>query len=838
MKAQKMNRRKSNRKRERGSALLVSMMVMVGLSLLGLAFVAITETESTIAVNERNYTQAQSAAETGVNAIVEMFQDSDWAFKRGILPPNINAIKTQRQFASSPPASGYYKPLPTQELFSSPFRGSDDNRFFGDIDTADVLINDAAGAQAKTYLDTLSSTIFYTPNNANEKLRISDIRVYAPPMPGATKNAQGFWVPSGNTVRYGVATVRVTAQKIVNGQVKAERSVKAVIAETPFPTVDGAIETAGSLVGQGNFNVYWGKVLSQQALQLNRPAVGMPWFDAQNFITFERGYDSAPEHADGKPYVVGDIVNPPLTDRGTVPNLVKFSYICTVPGTSAPAASRLTAAQWPTTIGATVAESTGVTWKAIASKPFPIDAGDFYTQYPWLYQMLNKTIEDPWLHARAWQTLVYGNGQGTAPCNDTTNPHPCDYNNATQPVTSRYSNMFQFQNATDTVNAGKPERLPAVFPTMDYEFWKAVAQASDNTPDSGIYYFKYVGNGTTNSFQGPGGATHDVTFWLNNALDATGHTRNGLQAGFYFFDTQNSKNPQFNKGGTLTPDIDINASIGSPFQIKGYVYLNAQHFGSTGQGSLVATDLYAMPGEPFRDVGYRQVDPATKTFTVVGGALPTGTYVTVGASNNVWDFQDVNNNGRFDIYINPTPQAIQRPDGSTDNVYLPVPFYEGCNVTDNAHSAGVTNPCSEPHEPFLNIIYPDPSNPKGPATFGWYDPNITDAQAPTYRKPKTAIGTNSPIVCKHDTSADDCTSNGYDNTGALVSIAPILYGALYNEGGYSGSGNATYYGSLLMRGSFNATGTPDVFFDECLAKGCLETQLKMQKVMVTSKETD
>ena len=71
---------------QKGSALLVSLMVMAGLSLLGLAFVAISETESAIAVNQRNYIQAQAAAEAGAKVAIEWFQDAEWAFDRGLLP--------------------------------------------------------------------------------------------------------------------------------------------------------------------------------------------------------------------------------------------------------------------------------------------------------------------------------------------------------------------------------------------------------------------------------------------------------------------------------------------------------------------------------------------------------------------------------------------------------------------------------------------------------------------------------------------------------------------------------------------------------------------------------
>ena len=53
-------RSSARRLRQRGSALLASLMVVVGLSLLGLAFVAISETESAISINERCGTRARA----------------------------------------------------------------------------------------------------------------------------------------------------------------------------------------------------------------------------------------------------------------------------------------------------------------------------------------------------------------------------------------------------------------------------------------------------------------------------------------------------------------------------------------------------------------------------------------------------------------------------------------------------------------------------------------------------------------------------------------------------------------------------------------------------------
>lgn len=868
---------------QKGSALLISLMIMVGLSLLGLGFVAISETESAIAVNEKNYVQAQAAAETGVKAVIEMFQDATWASSEGILPKNSTSMKVQRVYDTSGNVD-YYKGNAGTLMFDFPFRGVRDNRFFGDVDSPDVWIR-RDGGEGQTYLDKLNAKMFFNgATTANDQTRISDIRVYGPPWPGATKLYNGgatapgvgetvnsgWWKePSSGASRYGIATVRVTAQRVIGGKVVAERSVKAIIAETPFPTVDGAIETSGSLVGQGNFNVYWGKILSEKDMQVNRPAVGMPWPDAKNFLYFEYGYDTTTQWEAGKTYAAtatqpAKIHAPDACIAGD-PELGKFAFQITSTATTpaswsgSPSCAIWTAGK---TIGSTVNDGT-VTWTTVAGRLFDFNSNitdpndTFYKNNGWVYQMLGKSLEDPWLHARARNTLVYGNNK-IVPCGDAVGPHPCDYNAVTQDVTTRYSNFFQNQVTSDTNTY--PERIEAVFPTMDYEFWKSIAQSSSNQPGTSIYYFKYVGNGTSNDFQGPSGVTHDIYWWLNAAKTSANKPYNGLGAGFYFFDTQNSKNPQFNKGGTLTPDIKINSgSVASPFQMQGYIYLNANNFGSTGAGNLADNDVYQMPGEPYRDVGYREVfrdknnpgNPGNGKFKIlpttgttanpINGTLPTGNYSVYGANNGQWDFQDLNDNNQFDVFVADITKGgtnpIKRPDGTTlpTPTYMPVPYFEGCTPPDPTATPAVVGNCSEPHEPYLNMTYPVVGSPQAGVKIEWY---AQGGGTSTYRKPKLRTGLNTVNTCDDSSATSDCTSNAYDQYGARVSFAPILVGALYNEGGYAGSGNATYYGALLMRGSFNATGTPDVYFDECLAKGCLETQLKMQRVMVTSMETD
>ena len=100
----------TKRLQQRGSALLASLMVIVGLSLLGLAFVAISETESAISINERNKTQTVALAESGARLAVQWFQDPVKMLSLGLMPPNdtdpaTHTFKTERVNAGTSSAS-------------------------------------------------------------------------------------------------------------------------------------------------------------------------------------------------------------------------------------------------------------------------------------------------------------------------------------------------------------------------------------------------------------------------------------------------------------------------------------------------------------------------------------------------------------------------------------------------------------------------------------------------------------------------------------------------------------------------------------------------------------
>jgi len=159
---------------------------------------------------------------------------------------------------------------------------------------------------------------------------------------------------------------------------------------------------------------------------------------------------------------------------------------------------------------------------------------------------------------------------------------------------------------------------------------------------------------------------------------------------------------------------------------------------------------------------------------------------------------------------------------------------------DGTQAAG--NYCSEPHEPYLNLVYPAVArinnNTMAAVQVGWEAPG-----SQTYRSKRLVPGSawppGTPVPCSSNGPNDptDCTSNNYDVDGGIVELPLILYGILYNEGQYGGQGNVDYFGSVLIQDIVNATGTADVWFDEKLIKGSWAPP-KMPRVIVFSEQTD
>lgn len=829
-------------RKQKGSALLVTLMLIVGLSMLGLGFVAMSETESSISVNQRNYAQAQTIAEAGSRMVADWFNQPERMDGLGLMPGAAAAndpLKPNRFIDTNADGTdeniGRWKQSATLFCCDKPFKPDSFqvDRIWGTFWNPDVLIDETT-AVGRTFLTSFNNALF--PNA--EGGQVTEIRIYAPPIVGAVNTPndingtvaakRGYYdrappTVSGVTgnagVRYGLATIAVTAQvRRVPGQllpaqggpavnrVLSERTSRVVISEWPFPGPQGPIQSNANIQTGGNVVVHWGKMTSQGSMFVKRDLQGLPWLDAHTRLPVQYGgYDTALRFNPGTTYQQYDIVQP-ATDSEFC------SYIKKAGG------AQLAGATQPPDCTVASHDDGIITWTRRSPARYQIDpgAGLLDPRRPWLYEILDLPFEDPWVEVRSFGAIT-NTGVGT-------DPQPYDWTDpAAIPSTGdpipALSNWFQNQDHTVT----KPSKYKEViFPKIDYRFWKDLALAGQGT--EGVFYFRWVaGEDFTDGRQ-----TRNFQAWTNTAA--------GASAGFYFFDTKNGQNPQVTGGDVfLTPDVSCNAGGGNPWTMMGFIYLNAASFGTQGVRG-VDTEIN-IPGEPFLDEGYLEVDqtvgpPYSLKVDGTGKVLPPK---PGSAGNRVWEYDDANANGKFDMFMQ--PKSFLKADGTTQTSWLPVTFYDGCTILDNVHDSTVTctavdGCCSEPFEPYLNLQYPVDACCSGGSrpnalTVGWQAPNAQTRRMkkrkPDDSAPTCTTGSADLTFSTKGDSYSYCSSNYYDRDGEVdawtgVQDAPVLNGVFYNEGEFDSQGNARYFGSVLINGDVGSTGTNEVWFDERLIK--------------------
>lgn len=871
----KTRRMRRPKRQDRGSALLVSLMVIVGLSLLGLGFVAISETESAIAKNQQNALQTQAIAEAGAKLVVEWFQDPVWGELTGGLPTNSvctagtspcspagspgTYMKTQRVI---PGYTGYWKSQPSTHLCDKPYRGENYDRLYGDENDADLIINRTTNPTA---IDTFNTVLLGSDLTAGE---VSEIRIYAPPIVGGTLSG-GFWINAGQ--RYGVATIKVTAQQYrlrsgtgataVRSGVIASHSVRMVVGEVPLPIPGGPIQSNTSISFGGDFVVHWGNETSTGDLTNKRNPTSIPWANAYERPHYEHGFEPGTAISQiivttpGSGYVVaptvtiagaggsgatataslgtGGSVNITLTAKGS-------GYINTPPAVGG-------SPSWGPTVTISAPPAGGTQAVALAyigAEAWPISGasfedGDFFNE------IIDKSYEDPWFGSRAaGDNMADGAGVlGPPQC------YPYSYSTAENSATAA-TYYFQWQKVNKY-----PWQKVVTFPSIVYDFWKKVTQNARGY--KGLNYFRSNGDAADTQYSRFGVGTPNHMAWWANTKGAA-----ALGPGVYFFDSLTNSNPQGLTGAAKTAVLtmkeswnssDYGSSGGPSFLMEGFYYLNSVAYGSQGMGSKATTVQANFPGEPYRDIGYPRWNPSAADPSGLGtGNWDTscaGTICVDGAGDSSFSCQDLNGNGKCDVVTMSAP-AFNSYDGSSttptghsagstwivktwkSNAQAKADYGAICTVPAATYDgkSPLATDCSEPMEPYLNLVYPTSSTAS--CYVGW-EPNGSQ----TYR-PKVLSG-GAPIDCTTapEPTPADCTSNMWDADGAVVPIDVILEGVLYNEGDYASEGNAAYYGSLLINGTVYGTGTPDIWFDEKLIKGSWAPP-GMPRVMVFSVQTD
>jgi len=299
-----------------------------------------------------------------------------------------------------------------------------------------------------------------------------------------------------------------------------------------------------------------------------------------------------------------------------------------------------------------------------------------------------------------------------------------------------------------------------------YSFWKEIAIAGGEAGNRNIHYLEYSGDGRFTD----GAAPRTVEAWLASASDGA----------FFFFDTKNGVNPQGRATKELLTDpLIINLSA---VPLRGFVYLNASMVRLAGQPHRTAHTQ--LPGEPWNDRGLQRYDVSGRPVGEPG----------FGAGNQRWDYQDMNQNGLFDVVVRDSP------DGSG---WKPLPYSPGCVVAQE---------CSEPHEPYVNLIYPSSGRGKE-AVPGWEQP-LTQT-----RRPKVLVQ-GQPPLCDQSNAIPLCTSNGFDEHGAIASdLKPAIQGVLYVEGDIQIDEPVEAFGAVHVGGDIRGGGRLDVYHDDRLRQG-------------------
>ncbi len=276
---------------ERGSALLLAVLVSAAVVLLGLSLLLAVGTEHGIAGNERYAEQALAAAESGARLVRAWFDDPG-ATDLPVALPVAEFDRSLRRIdhdddpatpARSQDGAGWprYKQgidrdgNGLDDLFDRPYRGSLADAPCGTEAGPDARLDGATSSSAASFLERASRRLFagFPDRGAGIETRLTRIDVYGPPTaPGST-----------GRVRLGIATVTVAAgvfkREGPSERVLAERTVTIVLGEIPYAAADGPVLSCGAVAWPGPLSVRWGpvRVLGSARLSAAHAELASSW---------------------------------------------------------------------------------------------------------------------------------------------------------------------------------------------------------------------------------------------------------------------------------------------------------------------------------------------------------------------------------------------------------------------------------------------------------------------------------------------------------------------------------------------------------------------------------
>lgn len=287
--------RSDDAKAERGSAMVIAVLVMAILSLLGISYLMMADTENRIAENEKLSAQALYFGEGTIREVKRWFDRPPYGATgiKNLVKPLTTVVKRDlRQIdvdgdgptapvaADGTLAKPYYKVGidvdldGNDDIFDKPYRSAPADMLLGTEAGPDIVIDRTISSAMATFLDGLGDKIApnFPASAAGVRARVKRIDVYEPPY----LNVGGAWT------RYGMATVKATVEIVktagASTQIIATRVVKAVLNETPFPGPFGPLHSCEEMTFNGDFSPHWGTITSVDNLSIGNGADNkIPW---------------------------------------------------------------------------------------------------------------------------------------------------------------------------------------------------------------------------------------------------------------------------------------------------------------------------------------------------------------------------------------------------------------------------------------------------------------------------------------------------------------------------------------------------------------------------------
>lgn len=562
------------RKLDKGSALLITLMVLVVLSLTGLSFIFLADTENLISNNYYRGMTALVSAQTGVYAINSWFNNPTRT--ADLVPPAASMDFTTRAYA--PDGGGTATKWKAGGVvagirpFDKPYVGAVDtntavHQFFGTEDDPDVVI-DIASAAGKSYMHTLNSTLFGVAYAAAADVvpqgggvHIRRIALYAPPVgpyPADPTDARNQ--------AYGICTALVEAEMVnPSGQVVATRRVRGIITDINYSVAGEALDVDGDIGINGNVRIHWGNMKSTEQMIDNQDqfiADGAPYSVSTTgsvglCATLMGTYDEATDTGT-QPTLNGDVIGDPWL-------LVR---------------SRKDMAFSKRGIVANCAGGT-IKW------PQPGDAA-------------NRLIQDP-----AWDIAVntqnyscdyyFDTASNTLKIKTNLKCRECPGSDGTEPIcgsciTDGVAPDPEWTAGSKTNFWGCDQSVAFATAFRGYNYWKRVITTVSTQGGAAAQTAHYLVPGqeaAVNGLCGDGlwGPPGDSS----NCNTIEGWTTG--QKGFWFFDTTDGTLPKQDKSN-LDPGDDLKGK----YAAEGFIYLCIQELQSSG-GSSGTFDL-TFPGEP------------------------------------------------------------------------------------------------------------------------------------------------------------------------------------------------------------------------------------------------